>query len=175
MNVTATATSPTMINVQWEHPPFMNTIDHYFVSWEPFGLPPAVTLGGGMMEINCVSANTPVLGTTNCTDVMEFNITGLEEYVNYTVMVIASNDVGNSTSGTDTALTLPDCEYKSMFYRKFFYSLHTYILIYHLSDHHVSNEFTNVYLFVQTNINLHACMCACMHSEPLIQHYMHVT
>jgi hypothetical protein len=107
MNVTATATSPTMINVQWEHPPFMNTIDHYFVSWEPFGLPPAVTLVGGMMEINCVSANTPVLGTTNCTDVMEFNITGLEEYVNYTVMVIASNDVGNSTSGTDTALTLP--------------------------------------------------------------------
>ena len=64
------------------------------------------------MEINCVSANTPVLGTTNCTDVMEFNITGLEEYVNYTVMVIASNDVGNSTSGTDTALTLPDCEYQ---------------------------------------------------------------
>jgi hypothetical protein len=108
MNVTATATSPTMINVQWEHPPFMNTIDHYFVSWEPFGLPPAVTLVGGMMEINCVSANTPVLGTTNCTDVMEFNITGLEEYVNYTVMVIASNDVGNSTSGSDTAQTPPD-------------------------------------------------------------------
>ena len=66
------------------------------------------------MEIDCVSPNTPwsVMGMPNCTDVMEFNITGLEEYVNYTVMVIASNDVGNSTSGTDTALTLPDCEYK---------------------------------------------------------------
>ena len=58
------------------------------------------------MEINCVSANTPMTGMPNCTDVMEFNITGLEEYVNYTVMVIASNDVGNSTSGTDTARTL---------------------------------------------------------------------
>ena len=129
MNVTATATSPTMINVQWEHPPFMNTIDQYFVSWEPFGLPPAVTLVGGMMEINCVSANTPVLGTTNCTDVMEFNITGLEEYVNYTVMVIASNDVGNSTSGTDTALTLPDCEYMQIsILQNFLFSasLHTY-------------------------------------------------
>ena len=59
------------------------------------------------MEINCTSANTPVMGTTNCTDVMEFNITGLEEYVIYTMMVIASNDVGNSTSGTATARTLP--------------------------------------------------------------------
>jgi chitodextrinase len=106
MNVVATATNATTIRVQWMHPDFARTIDHYFVSWQP-SVPSGVTLAGGMMEINCTSANTPVMGTTNCTDVMEFNITGLEEYVIYTMMVIASNDVGNSTSGTATARTLP--------------------------------------------------------------------
>ena len=108
MNVNATATSPTTIQVQWEHPPFMETIDHYFISWNPINLPEGVILEGGMEEIDCVSPNTPVLGSVNCTDVTEFNITGLEEYVEYRVTVIASNDVGNSTSGMDVERTLPD-------------------------------------------------------------------
>ena len=111
MNVTATATSPTTINVQWVQPPFMNTIDDYFISWEPFGLPDGVMLQGGMAEIQCASANTPKNGTANCTDVMEFNITGLEEFINYRVMVIASNDAGNGTSGTATTRTLPASEW----------------------------------------------------------------
>ena len=89
----------------------MNTIDDYFISWEPFGLPDGVVLQGGMEEIQCASANTPDAGMPNCTNVMEFNITGLEEFINYRVMVIASNDAGNSTSGTDTALTLPASEW----------------------------------------------------------------
>ena len=116
MNVTATATSPTTINVRWEPPPFVDTIDHYFVSWMPVGLPRGVFLGGGMEEIDCVSSSTPLPGRVNCTDVMEFDITGLEEHIEYQVMVLASNDVGNSTSGMDTERTLPDGEY-----------IHTYI------------------------------------------------
>ena len=111
MNVTATATSPTAINVRWEPPPFVDTIDHYFISWTAVGLPRGVFLSGGMEEIDCVSSNTPLLGRVNCTDVMEFDITGLEEHIEYQVMVLASNDVGNSTSGMDTERTLPDCEY----------------------------------------------------------------
>ena len=111
MNVTAMATSPTTINVRWEPPPFVDTIDHYFISWTPVGLPRVVFLSGGMEEIDCVSSNTPLLGRVNCTDVMEFNITGLEEHIEYQVMVLASNDVGNSTSGMDTERTLPDGEY----------------------------------------------------------------
>ena len=111
MNVTATATSSTTINVQWVQPPFMNTIDDYFISWEPFGLPDGVMPQGGMAEIQCVSANSPMLPMTSCTDVMEFNITGLEEFINYRVMVIASNDAGNGTSGTATARTLPSSEW----------------------------------------------------------------
>ena len=92
----------------------MNTIDDYFISWEPFGLPDGVVLQGGMAEIQCVSPNIPgrpILPMANCTDVMEFNITGLEEFINYRVMVIASNDAGNGTSGTATALTLPASEW----------------------------------------------------------------
>ena len=111
MNVTATATSPTKINIRWEPPPFVDTIDHYFISWTPVGLPRGVFLGGGMEEIDCVSSNTPLPGRVNCTDVMEFNIAGLEEHIEYQVMVLASNDVGNSTSGMDTERTLPDGEY----------------------------------------------------------------
>ena len=89
----------------------MNTIDDYFISWEPFGLPDGVVPPGGMAEIQCASANTPVAGMANCTNVMEFTITGLEEFINYRVMVIASNDAGNSTSGTATARTLPASEW----------------------------------------------------------------
>ena len=111
MNVTAMATSPTTINVRWEPPPFVDTIDHYFVSWTPVGLPHGVFLSGGMEEIDFVSSNTPIPGRVNCTDVMEFDIAGLEEHIEYQVMVLASNDVGNSTSGMDIERTLPDGEY----------------------------------------------------------------
>ena len=113
MNVTATALSTTSIQVTWAHPMFMNTIDDYFVSWEPFGLPAGVQLQGGSAEIDCESFNLfsgrrrKRTGSPPCTDFMEFTITGLEEYINYNVSVIASNDAGNGTSGFDMALTLP--------------------------------------------------------------------
>ena len=113
MNVTATATSPTTINVQWVQPPFVNTIDDYFISWEPFGLPDGVVLQGGMEKIQC-TVTAGKRSVSICTNLMEFNITGLEEFINYRVMVIASNDVGNSTSGTATALTLPASEWYSI-------------------------------------------------------------
>ena len=125
MKVKATATSPTTINVHWEPPPFVDTIDHYFVSWTPVGLPRVVFLGGGMEEIDCVSSNTPLLGRVNCTDVMEFDITRLEEHIEYQVMVLASNDVGNSTSGMDTERTLPDGEYMYAHIRIYLLTVHT--------------------------------------------------
>jgi len=123
MNVMATAISSTSIMVTWTHPMFMNTIDDYFIDWEPFGLPSGVLLQGGSQEILCESFRLP--GPTRkrsvsphmvrrkrngfplCTDFMSFNITGLEEYINYNVSVIATNDAGNGTRGFDTALTMP--------------------------------------------------------------------
>ena len=142
MNVTATATSPTTINVRWEPPPFVDTIDHYFVSWMPVGLPRGVFLGGGMEEIDCVSSNTPLPGYVNCTDVMEFDITGLEEHIEYQVMVLASNDVGNSTSGMDTERTLPDGEYMP--------TTHTYVFTVHTNA-----ALQMMFMYIRTYVFMH--------------------
>lgn len=111
MNVTAISPSPTSLLVSWDPPSFAETIDHYFISWSPVELPTGVLLEGGMLEEDCVSANAPVLGTANCSDVVDFTITGLEEYVEYRVTVVASNDVGNSSGGSTTERTLPDSEW----------------------------------------------------------------
>ena len=121
MNVMATAISSTAIMVTWTHPMFMNTIDDYFVVWEQFGLPSGVLKEGGAEEILCESFNTHARKRSVsphmvrrkrsrfpfCTEFTRFNITGLEEYINYTVSVIASNNAGDGTRGFDTALTMP--------------------------------------------------------------------
>ena len=120
MNVMATAISSTSIMVTWTHPMFMNTIDDYFIDWEPFGLPSGVLLQGGSTQIHCYSFPVMVKRSVSphmvrrkrtnlplCIEVMSFNITGLEEYINYNVSVIATNNAGNGTRGFDTALTMP--------------------------------------------------------------------
>ena len=110
MNVMATAISSTAIMVTWTHPMFMNTIDDYFLGWEPTGLPSGVLLQGGSTQIFCYSANQIARKRSVlplCTEIMSFNITGLEEYINYNVSVSASNSAGNGARGFDTALTMP--------------------------------------------------------------------
>lgn len=109
MNVMATTLSTTEIQVTWSHPPFNETIDQIFVNWVP-SVPAGVPYTPGSTEIVCSSDNNPVMGMLNCNNITEFTILGLQEYITYAVTVIASNNAGNSSTGSATNTTMPASE-----------------------------------------------------------------
>lgn len=95
VNVVAQSLTSTSIRVTWEEVPEINRngiIDEYEVCYDPLE-----TFGGLIME-----------GRVNTSD-LSYNISGLQEFVNYTITVRAYTSVGpGPDSEANTEMTLED-------------------------------------------------------------------
>ena len=90
-NVRAAATSPTTISVLW-HP--VNEIDRNgIINTHEITYTPQQTFGGAIREMKVNSSNST------------FVIQGLEEFVNYTVSVVAYTAIGGGPSSPEDVVT----------------------------------------------------------------------
>ena len=78
----ATATSPSVVKIQWERPQILADMDGYVIQYEPSATVICESVTGGEVMVEGA-------------DVREGEVAGLEEGIDYIIRVAASNSVGN--------------------------------------------------------------------------------